>query len=108
MTDEEMKVIDKRMFTPDGELKEEFQHLDEAGAEASAAPEPVAEEEPGASRQEPAPPVEPEVTPVASEVPPVAEPEEGRGRVEIPLGDEGLGELSFLDLVGLVAQPVAI
>lgn len=108
MTDEEMKVTDKRMFTPDGELKEEFQHLDEAKAEAPAAPEPVAEEEPGAGRQEPAPPVEPEVTPVASEVPPVAEPEEGRGRVEIPLGDEGLGELSFLDLVGLVAQPVAI
>jgi hypothetical protein len=108
VTDEEMKVTDKRMFTPDGELKEEFQHLDEARAEDSAAPRREVEEEPGASRQEPTQPVEPEVSPVASEAPPVAEPEEGRGRVEIPLGDEGLGELSFLDLVGLVAQPVAI
>lgn len=43
-----MKVTDRRMFTPEGELREEYRHLEEgaaAAAEADApAPEPPVEE----------------------------------------------------------------
>lgn len=39
MGDGDIKVTDKRMFTPDGELREEFRSL----GDKEAAPEPVAE-----------------------------------------------------------------
>ena len=44
MDDKELKVTDKRMFTPEGELREEFRHLDRE-AEAGAEPEPTAADE---------------------------------------------------------------
>ncbi len=48
MSDPELKVTDKRMFTPEGELREEFRHLEETvggapDAEAPAAEVPAAE-----------------------------------------------------------------
>ena len=101
MTDEEIKVTDKRMFTPDGELREEFQHLGKGAAEEPTAAEPAATGESAAGREEPAAPAE-------REAPPASQPEPGRGRVEIPLGGEGTDALGFFDLVGLVAQPIAI
>lgn len=99
MTDDEIKITDKRMFTSEGELKDEFQHLEEGAANAQPAPEVVAESEPA---------TDDEVPPASAQAgePPASEPE--RGRVEIPLGSEGLDELSFFDLVGMVAQPIAI
>lgn len=55
-----MKVTDRRMFTPDGELREEYRHLEEVGPPADDAPavrEPQAppEAEPEAPPPEPDP-----------------------------------------------------
>lgn len=99
MTDDEIKITDKRMFTSDGELKDEFQHLEEGAASAPAAAEVVAESEHATDD-------EIRSAPAQAGEPPASEPEQGR--VEIPLGSEGLDELSFFDLVGMVAQPIAI
>ena len=113
MTDDELKVTDKRMFTPDGELKDEFQHLEKDSAEEPVAREAVDIEEPSAEPEEPstdqeAQAADQETAPPAAEAPSASQPEPGRGRVEIPLEETGRGELGFFDLVGLVAQPVAI
>ena len=113
MTDDELKVTDKRMFTPDGELKDEFQHLEKDSAEEPVAREAVDIEEPSAEPEEPstdqeAQAADQETAPPSAEAPSASQPEPGRGRVEIPLEETGRGELGFFDLVGLVAQPVAI
>ncbi len=73
-----MKVTDRRMFTPDGELREEYSHLDQkdAAGTASAAPRPEPEPEP--------PPPEPE--------PPEPEP----------------GQPTFYDLVRLLAENASV
>jgi len=107
VTDDEIKITDKRMFTSDGELKDEFQHLEKDAAEAQSADaaneqtasDVVAENKPATDDEIPP-------APAQSGEPPASDPE--RGRVEIPLGGEGLAELSFFDLVGMVAQPIAI
>ncbi|MGB5293760.1 MAG: DUF1844 domain-containing protein [Thermoanaerobaculia bacterium] len=107
MTDDEIKVTDKRMFTSDGELKDEFQHLEESASEAqpagdaSAQPasEVVAENEPATDDEVQAATAQPAD-------PPAKEPE--GGPVEMPFGGEDPDELSFFDLVGMVAQPIAI
>lgn len=36
-----MKVTDRRMFTPEGELRQEYRHLEDAAAPAAAEPEPA-------------------------------------------------------------------
>lgn len=99
MTDDEIKVTDKRMFTSDGRLKDEFQHFEEGATKAQPASDVEADSAPATDHEIPAAPAQ------AAE-PPAGEPE--RGRVEIPLGGEGLDEVSFFDLVGLVAQPIAL
>jgi len=105
VANDEIKVTDKRMFTPEGELKDEFRHLEDSAAEAPPAPEAVADAEPVIDQDSPRAPDPSEEAP-ASEPQRASEPE--RGRVEIPLASEGQDDLSFFDLVGLVAQPVAI
>ena len=100
--DKELKVTDKRMFTAAGELREEYRHLEgEAESVTESAPEPPASEpapEPPAS--EPAP--EPAPAPAAEE------PSEAAPRLEIPGTPEGLGAPTFLDLVSLLAEPIAL
>ena len=130
MGDKELKVTDKRMFNADGELREEYRHLDRA-AEAEAGAEAVAEPEAEASAAEapaepatatPAAPVEaapaPQATPrsgaeAAGEAPPPTDEGPAPGettddapRLEIP--GTGLGEPTFLDLVTLLAEPIAL
>lgn len=81
MSDEEkprkqVKVIDRRWFTPDGELREDL----------PPSPPPAAQprqEEPGAPRKE---------------APPKEEPPKARGGVHLP------NRLSFFDLVDFFAQ----
>ncbi len=106
MGDKEFKVTDKRMFTAEGELREEYRHL-ESEAEAVAEPAPEA----------PAPVAEPELevgsvpeppTVEAPEPPTTAEPAEATPRLEIPGTPEGLGAPTFLDLVTLLAEPIAL
>lgn len=90
-----VKVTDKRMFTPDGQLREEYRFLDE-----TTDGKPVAE----APRPEPAPAAEP--TP--AEVPPSQAPPPEAPPLELPGTPEGLGAPGFLELVSILAEPVAI
>ena len=99
----ELKVTDKRMFTPEGDLKEEYRFLGEkststAQAEPAPAPEPRAERGP-ASRETPR-----EAPRRAPEPPP--QPAAG---LEYPEEPPDLGEgPSFYDLVAMMAEPVPI
>ena len=98
MSDKSLKVTDRRMFTPDGELREEFSHLREVPAEA-APQAPAGEREAGADLEpavpEPAGPP-PSGPPPAAAVPP-EDPAAGEGRRPAAPG--------FFDLVGLLAEP---
>jgi hypothetical protein len=84
----EIKVTDKRMFTPDGELREEYRFLAEKSTAAPAAAAP-----------EPAPPP-PEPAPAR----PGAEPEPP---LDYPAAPPGFGP-SFYDLVAMLAEPIPI
>ena len=84
----EIKVTDRRMFTPDGRVREEYAAQEDSRAADSSPPEPRIE-----------PPIEPPVEPPVESAP--AAP-----RLELPGSPAGLGP-SFLDLVGLITEPVA-
>lgn len=94
LSDESMKVTDKRMFTPDGELREEYRFLEERANRAAEAPEPRAEERPEPEAAAPSPPQPKPVREPSAERPPVDFPEPGA---------EGPG---FFDLLGVLAEPV--
>ncbi|HEY0558413.1 MAG TPA: DUF1844 domain-containing protein [Thermoanaerobaculia bacterium] len=101
----EIKVTDKRMFTAEGNLKEEYRFLDEkstAPAAAEAAPPPP---EP-ASRQA-APPPPPARAPEPYETPRwPAEPE--RTPLDLPATPPEMEGPGFYDLVAMMAEPVPI
>jgi hypothetical protein len=91
--EKQLKVTDKRMFTPEGNLREEYRLLNEkATAAAAAAPAPAAEPvaEPAVSAAPPAVPA-----PAPSGLAPGLLPEEDSG-------------LSFLDLVSMLAEPIPL
>jgi hypothetical protein len=84
------------MFTPEGELREEYRFLSEKStpeAPAAAAPEP-----------QPAPPPQPEPPrrPSAMELDMEDDP-----RFDLPEGAPGMGP-SFYDLAAMLAEPAAI
>lgn len=83
MNEKKIKVTDKRLFTQEGELKEEFRHLED--------------EEPELAAGEP-PPVE-----SPSTRPSIAAGDSGRETVVSPESAP-----SFFDLVAAVAQPIAL
>jgi len=100
-----VKVTDKRMFTDDGELREEYRFLEqqkEAGGPGTSTPA--------------ADPAEP---PAADPVVPEAPAPESRGRsaVRSPSADEAAGHESppagsrpgpgLMDLVAMLAEPIA-
>jgi hypothetical protein len=87
VSEKEIKVTDKRMFTADGELREEYQQAEEDQEPERAAPgkEPVEEPQPG-----PAP---------AAESTPGFEPTETSA---------GKGEPTFFDLVSVIAEPISL
>jgi hypothetical protein len=97
-----LKVTDKRMFTPDGRLREEYEGLDAPGAQPVEAPAAVLES------PEPA---EPE-SPVFAETPaPAGYPGSGPGEtppLEIPTGGAALNAPGFYDLVALLAEPASL
>lgn len=109
----EMKVTDRRMFTPEGELREEYREL----AETPAAPaEPAADAEPPGRPS----PVEPPRSAPAQARPGEREPEAGPGAppgwppsgergapLELPGTPPGLGP-AFYDLVAVLAEPVPV
>jgi len=102
-----IKVTDKRMFTPEGELREEYRFL---GEKSTAVPEP---EEP--SRPVPTPAAALAAAPAAG---PFAEPpweaEEADGppfggpALEMPGTPPEMGGATFFDLIGMLAEPIAI
>ena len=111
MTDSELKVNDKRMFTADGELREEFRHLEEPGADGGADGSAAA-----TPSEEPAPEREAEAATPAASVddeerssdasPPVESAVESP--VESPEEVGSPEEAGFLNLVGLLADHAAV
>jgi Domain of unknown function (DUF1844) len=102
----EIKVTDKRMFTAEGELREEYRFLDE-----KATAEPGAPEEPAAARPEPPPPPPPPAAaPEPPRRPPFPEPEpQGGARLELPVDPApGFSGASFLALLEMLAEPALI
>lgn len=87
MSEKEIKVTDKRMFTADGELREEFQQVE-------------GDQESGRGNREEAPDVEPEPRPV-----PV---EESLPDPEPTATGAAPGEPTFFDLVSIIAEPIAL
>jgi hypothetical protein len=88
----EIKVTDKRMFTPDGALREEYRFLDEKStseAVEAAPPRPAAEPRPDPPRR------------------PGTE-REAAARVDLPETPPELGGPSFFDLVAVLAEPIPI
>lgn len=103
--DKEIKVTDKRMFTPDGKLREEYRFLDEKSIAAPAAPAPAAAPPPvEARRPEPPPQREPQWEPQWEPQRPAEPPP----RVELPLMSEEMDAPGFFDLVAMLAEPVPI
>jgi hypothetical protein len=105
----EIKVTDKRMFTPDGRLKEEYRFLDEKSTVADGPAEP---------ETAPLPPVAPAPPAARADRQPAPagwdpEPEYGYGpepsaRLDFPEAPPDLGGPSFYDLVAMMAEPVPI
>jgi hypothetical protein len=99
----EIKVTDKRMFTPDGELREEYRVLAEKSTTATTtAPEP-------APAPAPSRPVEPEIlqSPREAREAPRRAPEPD-DRVDLSETPPELDGPSFFDLVAMLAEPVPI
>lgn len=83
--DRPVKVTDRRMFTPDGQLREEYRHIEEnAGSPAAGSP--------AASERRPPEPRPPQRQPPPEPRPPEPEPDQP----------------GFLDLVSLLAENASI
>jgi len=98
MSDPEIKVTDRRMFTADGQLREGYEHLERAEA-AEPEPPPARSETPpesraGGERTEPSPAASP-----GDDRPP---------RLELPSTPPELGAPTFFDLVSVLAEPVLV
>lgn len=100
--DREIKVTDKRMFTPEGELREEYRFL----AEKSTDPAPGSAAEPSPEPASPPPPQQgargPE--PRGGRAP---QPPDEPGLLDLPGSPPGLGA-TFYDLAAMIAEPVPI
>jgi hypothetical protein len=92
------------MFTADGELREDYQHI-ESEAESS----PPSEPDPPPAEPAASTPSEPRVE--APPEPPFDDERgaaEGGGHVEMPQTPGGLGSPGFMELVSVLAEPIAI
>lgn len=97
MSEKPIKVTDKRMFTAEGELREEFRSLDDAPPPPPAAPAPAPET-----------PRAPAATPAAAAPGPLEPEVEAGPRLEIPDTGPSLGVPTFYDLAAILAEPVSI
>lgn len=87
----EIKVTDKRLFREDGELRDEYRYLEEK-EEGEGQSEAAEESSPPPPRTDP----------------PAAEPAARARRLGGEEGPSSLPTPKFLDLVGLLAEPVAL
>lgn len=95
----EMKVTDRRMFTPEGELREEFRTLvKESEGHPAPAAEPTAPPEPAAPM-----PSEPSISAPPSGTGEVG----GSGSIDLP-GSSPDAAPTFFDLVAVLAEPVPL
>jgi len=92
--EKQIKVTDKRMFTPEGELREEYRLRAEKSTGEAAIPAPEA-----------APP--PEAAPSPAPAPPRRGEEPAAPPLELPGTEPGLGP-SFYDLVSMMAEPIPL
>jgi hypothetical protein len=103
VSDKTLKVTDKRMFTPDGRLRDEYVELENAPVpEALAMPSEPAAAPPAPAREvaaPAAPPTAERTTPPAADAGPP---------LEIPTGGPGMAQASFYDLVAVLAEPVSL
>lgn len=99
----ELKVTDKRMFTPEGDLKEEYRFLSEKSTSTSQA-EPAPRPEPPRAERGTAPRETPRDAPPRAPEPP---PGPAAG-LDYPEEPPELGGPSFYDLVAMMAEPVPI
>jgi len=87
-----IKITDKRIFDAQGELRDEYRHLEDRPGAAGREPEPAPTE---AGLSDPAPPP--------------ARPDEGSSPpLELPTLPSGAESATFHDLVALLAEPVAL
>jgi hypothetical protein len=101
----EMKVTDKRMFTPEGELREEYRFLNEKSTSPEAPEAPSTPPATSGAGARPEPP--PRSAPPREAPRGFAEPDIGP-RVDLPGTPPELGGPSFFDLVAILAEPVPI
>ena len=91
--EKKIKVTDRRMFTADGELRDDYRHLDETAVE-----EPRSEVEAPSETTVSEPPAPEPSTPVIGEI----QSHESPGGGQVPQ------KPAFLDLVAMLAEPVPI
>lgn len=115
-----VKVTDKRIFGPDGELREEYSFLQQEGKpEAEETTQTAPETSPENLRETPLEPPTPERAPEAAggaaKEAPGPRPSPGAGAPPGAAAGGGPGEEpgpfgqpSFLDLVSILAEPVAV
>jgi len=86
--EKQLKVTDKRMFTPEGELREEYRvHAEKSTGEAVPPPEAA--------------------PPPAAAPPPQRAEEPAALPFELPDAEPGMGP-SFYDLVSMMAEPIPL
>lgn len=115
----DLKVTDKRIFTPEGELRDEFRHLQDQPAttepprEPAPPPDTAPTERATAGGERSERPEERGRRREQAPAPPSAagafdyEPEPGP-RLELPGTPPGFGAPSFYDLIAMMAEPVAL
>lgn len=102
--EKEIKVTDKRMFTPDGELREEYRFLAE---KSTAAPE--VEAAPEAPRPEPAPASPPpSASPVILQAGSASTAPQEAFEPDFGMDPEMAEGPQFYDLVSMLAEPIPL
>lgn len=110
MDEKKIKVTDKRMFTPEGELREEFREAIEEREDAETPRGRVESEMTAASDSSSEPDlVTPESDPGPTDSSP-SDPSFGTSKPHVEIPDLGPGEkkAEFADLVAVLAQPIAM
>lgn len=99
--EKQIKVTDKRMFTPEGELREEYRFLAEKSTVAPAAEPAPAPAAPVAPVEAPPPAAAPPAPPPQGYEPAAGPP------LDFPEEEPGFGP-SFYDLISMLAEPIPL
>jgi hypothetical protein len=116
----DLKVTDKRIFTPEGDLRDEFRHLRDAPPPAverpaappsetgASPPPPAAPEPPRRERQSGSSDPRSAGRGRVADAPGAAAAAESPPRLELPGTPPGYGAPTFYDLVAVLAEPVSL